>query len=357
MIKKITKVTLCIILVVSAFSLLMAWRLDVFVKIDEKKPSTCEAIELYGSAEDIEIDYSNGTAYLSILDRKGLIQGKDVQGSIGRIDLKKMPWEIESVFSGEGLDNFRPHGLSIYGNTLVAINHPKERGKDPESIETFAISSKGIEHDKTLISPLLESPNDLVLVAEDKLYIGNDNMFNSNINSFEKIQQQLGRPYSTIVFYDGGDMSIAAKNLASVSGLNVTEEGYIIASETNAKRMRVLKQLDDGKLEKLGAISLDGSPDNISISGDKIVVAQVASVSSLIQHFISLQKGDYKPSPSKIESLVFESDKANYAKKREIMFLSLGEDISTASVGVQWDDKLLIGSITDDKIYVCQLGE
>ena len=39
------------------------------------------------------------------------------------------------------------------------------------------------------------------------------------------------------------------------------------------------------------------------------------------------------------------------------LFLSLGEDISTASVGVQWDDKLLIGSITDDKIYVCQLGE
>ncbi len=103
MIKKITKVTLCIILVVFAFSLLMAWRLDVFVKIDEKKPSTCEAIELYGSAEDIEIDYSNGTAYLSILDRKGLIQGKDVQGSIGRIDLNNMPWEIESVFSGEGL--------------------------------------------------------------------------------------------------------------------------------------------------------------------------------------------------------------------------------------------------------------
>ena len=156
MIKKITKVTLCIILVVSAFSLLMAWRLDVFVKIDEKKPSTCEAIELYGSAEDIEIDYSNGTAYLSILDRKGLIQGKDVQGSIGRIDLKKMPWEIESVFSGEGLDNFRPHGLSLYGDTLVAINHPKERGIEPESIEMFLISEAGIEHNKTLSSSLLE---------------------------------------------------------------------------------------------------------------------------------------------------------------------------------------------------------
>ena len=81
------------------------------------------------------------------------------------------------------------------------------------------------------------------------------------------------------------------------------------------------------------------------------------NITVMKKHFISLQKGDYKPSPSKIESLVFESDKSNYVRKREIMFLSLGEDISTASVGAQWDDKLLIGSITDDKIYVCQLGE
>ena len=255
------------------------------------------------------------------------------------------------------MDNFRPHGLSLYGNTLAAINHPKQRGIEAESIEMFLISESGIEHKKTLISPLLESPNDLVLVADDRLYIGNDSMFNSNIGSFEKIQEQLGRPYSTIVFYDGIDMTIASRNLASVSGLNLTKEGYIIASETNAKRIRVLKQLNDGKLEKLGSISLDGSPDNISVLGNQIMVAQVASVVSLIQHFISLQNGDYKPSPSKIESLIFDLNKAQYFKTREILFLSLGDDISTASVGVQWEDNLLIGSITDDKVYVCKLEE
>ena len=53
---------------------------------------------------------------------------------------------------------------------MVAINHPKERGIEPESIEMFLISETGVEHIKTLSSSLLESPNDLVLVAEDKLY-------------------------------------------------------------------------------------------------------------------------------------------------------------------------------------------
>jgi len=355
MLKKITKVIIITILTILVFSLVMAWRLDVFVTINEQKPESCEGIELVGSAEDIEIDYTNGIAYLSILDRKALIQEKDVQGSIGKIDLNNMPWEIETVFTGKDLGNFRPHGLSIYGNTLAAINHPKERGTEPESIEMFLISEKGIVHDKTLNSKLLESPNDLVLVDENKLYIGNDSMFNSNISSFGKIQQQMGRPYSTIVFYNGIDMSIAAENLASVSGLNITEEGFIVASETSAKRIRVLKQLNDGNLEKIGTISLSGSPDNISIFGKKIIVAQVASVFSLIQHFIALQKGDYQPSPSKIESLLFKSNNEKYIDKRNVMFLSLGNDISTASVGAQWDNKLLIGSITDDKIYVCEV--
>ena len=129
------------------------------------------------------------------------------------------------------MDNFRPHGLSLYGNTLAAINHPKQRGIEAESIEMFSISETGIEHKKTLISSLLESPNDLVLVAEDRLYIGNDSMFNSNISSFEKIQEQLGRPYSTIVFYDGIDMTIASRNLASVSGLNLTKDCLLYTSD------------------------------------------------------------------------------------------------------------------------------
>ena len=158
MIKKITKVTLCIILVIMAFSLLMAWRLDVFVTINEKKPNSCEAIELDGSAEDIEIDYKNGIAYLSILDRRGLIEEKDVQGSIGKIDLNSMPWKVENVFSGEGLDNFRPHGLSLYGDTLVAINHPKERGIEPESIEMFLISKQALNITKLSATHYWKAP-------------------------------------------------------------------------------------------------------------------------------------------------------------------------------------------------------
>ncbi|GIS40956.1 MAG: hypothetical protein Ct9H90mP13_08020 [Pseudomonadota bacterium] len=147
-----------------------------------------------------------------ILDRRGLIEEKDAQRETlwEKIDLNSMPWKVEAFSPGEGLDNFRPHGLSLYGDTLVAINHPKERGIEPESIEMFLISKQALNI-KTLSSSLLESPNDLVLVAEDKLYIGNDSMFNSNISSFEKIQQQLGRPYSTIVFYDGIDMTLLLK--------------------------------------------------------------------------------------------------------------------------------------------------
>ena len=68
-IKKITKVTLCIIAIIALLLLLMAWRIGYFVDIQESKPKTCEAINLSGSAEDIDIDYKNGIAYPYLTDR------------------------------------------------------------------------------------------------------------------------------------------------------------------------------------------------------------------------------------------------------------------------------------------------
>jgi len=357
MLKKITKLTLWIIALILAFSLLMAWRLGVFVTINEKKPETCKPIYLAGSAEDIEIDYKNGIAYLSMLDRTGLIQGKDVQGSIGKIDLKNMPWVIENAFSGNGLENFRPHGLSLFGNTVAAINHPKNRGDALESIEIFSIEESGkLIHQKSIASELIDSPNDVVLIDEKKFYVGNDK--DLSLSSLEKIQEQMGRPYSSIAYYDGNQVSIAIDNLSSVSGIDAIDNQYILASETNAKRLAILKRdFESGRLQKVNTFSLNGSPDNISTNGNSVIVAQIPSVFALIQHFIAIQKGEYIPSPSKIERLTWSKNKNDLEEETEILFLSKGVDLSTASVGAIWEDRLLIGSITDDKMYVCRLGE
>jgi hypothetical protein len=81
------------------------------------------------------------------------------------------------------------------------------------------------------------------------------------------------------------------------------------------------------------------------------------SVFALIQHFIAIQKGEYIKKKKKIERLTWSKNKNDLEEETEILFLSKGVDLSTASVGAIWEDTLLIGSITDDKMYVCRLGE
>ncbi|SVB12533.1 uncharacterized protein METZ01_LOCUS165387, partial [marine metagenome] len=51
---------------VGILSLIGLYRMDAFKIIEHNTPESCRALIMDGSAEDIEIDYERGYAYLSI---------------------------------------------------------------------------------------------------------------------------------------------------------------------------------------------------------------------------------------------------------------------------------------------------
>ena len=357
MIKKILKIIGWIILLILLFSLWMLQRMDTFKTITNNTPEVCESFEMAGSAEDIEIDYARGIAYLSIQDREALIKGENAQGFIGKIDLNQKPYELVSALT-EQPDHLRPHGLSLHIDKagkrhMAVINHPKNRGIEPEVIDLYTESSNGLfDFVRSVSDPLFQSPNDVLLVESEKFYVGNDK---GGISTVDKIQEQMGRPMSTVVFYDGESASIAVKNLSSVSGINLSlDQQTVYASETNAKRMAILKRnLADGSLKKIKTVKLTGSPDNINVSEDgSLIVANIPKVWALIQHFIALQNNEYKPSPSQVVRIDFDNKGDPLSEE---LFMSDGYDISTTSVGVIWANKLFLGSIDDKQMHVCEL--
>ena len=89
MLKKILKIFLVIVVIIALFLVIILSRMGAFKTIVVNTPETCESFPMSGSAEDIEIDYERGLAYLSLQDRVSLIKGEKVQGSIVKIDLKK----------------------------------------------------------------------------------------------------------------------------------------------------------------------------------------------------------------------------------------------------------------------------
>ncbi len=357
MIKKILKIIGWIVLLILLLSLWMLQRMDTFKTITNNTPEVCESFEMAGSAEDIEIDYARGIAYLSIQDREALIKGENAQGFIGKINLNQKPYELVTALTKQP-DHLRPHGLSLHIDKagkrhMAVINHPKNRGIEPEVIDLYTESSNGsFDFVRSVSDPLFQSPNDVLLVESEKFYVGNDK---GGISTVDKIQEQMGRPMSTVVFYDGESASIAVKNLSSVSGINLSlDQQTVFASETNAKRMAILKRnLTDGSLKKIKTVKLTGSPDNINVSEDgSLVVANIPKVWALIQHFIALQNNEYKPSPSQVVRIDFDNKGDPLSEE---LFMSDGYDISTTSVGVIWANKLFMGSIDDKQMHVCEL--
>ena len=355
---------------IGVLSLIGLYRMDAFKTIQNNTPEFCEVFNMDGSAEDIEIDYERGYAYLSIQDRAALIRGEMVQGRIVKINLNKKPYEITSALNKQP-EHLRPHGISLHIDNrgkrhLAIINHPKNRGIEPENIDLFSEENNGVfKYVETISDPLFQSPNDLLLVSKNQFYVGNDK---GGETSLDKIQENLGRPMSNIAYFDGNSTSVAAKNLSQVSGINISkDQNLIFASETTAKRISVFhRNMDNGTLKKIHRIKLDGSPDNINVSEDNsLVVATIPKVMALIQHFIALQKGEIKPSPSQVIQIKYKTTvehddstlrelKVRDLEKNEL-FMSDGTDISTASVGAILDNRLFIGSIDDNKILICDL--
>ena len=105
--------------------------------------------------------------------------------------------------------------------------------------------------------------------------------------------------------------------------------------------------IDSGAITELARIAVPTSPDNIDVAADSsLTVAGHANTMKLIMHFI---KGT--PAPSQVLRVIPDND--GNAAIDEI-YLNAGDGISASSVGATYGNKLLIGSITDRKLLVCE---
>jgi arylesterase/paraoxonase len=303
----------------------------------------CEALDLEGSAEDIQIDRERGFAYMSVIDRMALATGSDAQGTILRVDLNTATAIAEPALI-DPPGHFRPHGISLFidengQRSLVAINHPIDRGVGQEVVELFQEDQPGrFRHVDTFITDLLTNPNDLVAVGARQFYVAQDN------------GAARDGSLTTLVYFDGQVGSVVADDIASGGGINVSQDGgTLYVAETGGKRVLVLKRnRTDGSVEEVARVDLGTSPDNIDIAEDgSLWIGAHSSLLSLVLHFIA---GADAPS----QVLRVEIDAAGDATSEEI-YLNRGEEISASSVGATYGNKLLIGSITAPKMLICEM--
>ncbi|MGB5092825.1 MAG: SMP-30/gluconolactonase/LRE family protein [Parvibaculum sp.] len=323
------------------------------VKVDV--PADCRAIASVPGPEDIAIDRERGIAYVSAMDRRlarsNLPGAKGVRGGIYTIDLTRdvADWTLAPVTPATPAD-FRPHGISLFvmpdgARRLFVVNHPADGG---QSIDILDVAENGdLSLFKSVTSPLLVSPNDVVAVGPDNFYVTNDHGTPSD--SGKMIDDVLLLGHANVVHYDGKTMSQAADGLVYANGINASADGrHIYVASSLGMALHVYdRDLVSGKLTAVDYARLGTGVDNIDVQPDGSLLIAAHP------HMLDLQAHAADPgklSPSQVVRVV---PGAQGGGEAATIYLNNGEEISAASVAAGYQDKMLIGDIFDPKILVC----
>jgi arylesterase/paraoxonase len=215
--------------------------------------------------------------------------------------------------------------------------------------ELFRETSPGhFTHTRTWSHPLFLSPNDLVAVSPSQFYVANDKPSGGGLAA---VLQQLGIGGSPLTYVDDAQVRVVKDDIASGGGVNVSADGRrLYVAETAAQRIRVLERdTFSGDVTDLARVDVVSSPDNVDVAADgSLWIGAHANTLKLIQHFAA-----EAPAPSQVIRVMLGAD--GQAKSIEDIYLDDGRQFSASSVGVNYDNLVLIGSITERKVMVCTM--
>jgi len=310
----------------------------------------CSCVKVTGlpGPEDITVDAARGIAFISSDDRRAALAGRPVQGAIYGLNLQEERGKAVSLTADFGRE-FHPHGISLYksaaGETLLfAINHTTAGN----FVEIFEYRNKKLCHRESISHPLMHSPNDLVAVGPRSFYASNDHGNRSEWGRALEEYLQLGR--SSVVYFDGSDMRIAAEGFAYANGIQVDRSGTRLYVATTIGRSLHLfaRDIPTGKLTKERDISLGTGADNIEIDADgNLYIACHPKLLAFSAH----TKNRARPSPSQVLKISF-STADRYAIKE--IYLNDGKEISGSSTAAPFRDGFLVGQVFEDYIVLCR---
>ncbi len=338
-----------VLIVVAALAGTFVMRSGMLVDRGPELVTACTVIDGQGkSGEDILIDRERNLALVSWMDRRGSVNGNPTPGMIGKIDLTSPEPKIESATVADPAE-LRTHGMSLYigpdgQRVLFAISHPI--GK-PHRVEIFEANADGLyEHKQTVEGIGLFKPNDLAAVGPRQFYVANDSGAKSGSDKFR--EGVLGSPIAQITYYDGEKFSVAYDGVAAPGGIATSPDlKTVYVAETQGHKVSTFsRDVATGKLTHVSDIPLNSLPDNIDIAEDGTLwIASHANAIALVRQFAD----ESKVAPT----LIFRVTATEKPDVKQV-FYTKGDVISAGSVAATHNGKMLLGSITDKKILVCE---
>jgi arylesterase/paraoxonase len=314
----------------------------------------CKVLAMEASAEDIQIDRANGLAYLSYLDRRGLVEGKQVRGTVMLIDLNASEPRPRPALASDPAD-FRPHGMSLYragdgSQRLFVISHTPIGGGVRHEVHLFEQGPTGaFVLLRTVRDPLFRRPNAMVATGPEQFYVANDS---GASGGWQRLQEfLLRRGLSTVAYFDGSKARVVASGIKSGAGIALSPDGTkIYVSETVGKRIRVFaRNAASGDLTAEETVDIDSAPDNLSVdSAGRVWIVAHARTLALVRSFAD--------AANKAPTQVLRFDPAGKGAGRlQQVYMNSGAELSGGAGAAVYQNSLLMGSITDRKLVRCRL--
>ncbi|KAJ2699381.1 hypothetical protein H4218_002687 [Coemansia sp. IMI 209128] len=261
--------------------------------------------------------------------------------------------------------DFRVHGFDIYWDnldptelTFMFVNH--QRKGSAISIFKHRVGAGFIEHVKTVKSPLLFSPNDVVATSRSTFYATNDLRHKSGI--LRKIETLLGMPWGHIVYYGPeGIVSKARSGIAYPNGIARSPGGGLIyVAASSEPSVYAFKPTYDGALQLAGKATFRGFvPDNISVdaaTGELLVSGFLNTLEMFRYNREVLFGTDARPA-SAIRRLIPSADARRRFAEESILIHSGDLLPSTTIAVVQRRNnvrRMVLGSVMADHIAICE---
>ncbi|MEZ5921605.1 MAG: SMP-30/gluconolactonase/LRE family protein [Parvularculaceae bacterium] len=340
-------VALAVIIVGGWFAYNIIPASGVFTRLKPQLVNECRRVDIFPGTEDVTIDPSTQTAFISADDRRATFAGAPVDGGIYTLSLDGSDKVVK--VSPENFTDFHPHGISLFlpgdgAKRLFVINHTEEDG---DRVEIFDVGyANNLIHVESVAFPAMSSPNDIVAVGPRSFYVTNDRGYKTGLMS--TLEAWLALPFSSLAYYDGQHGRIAAKHLTYANGVNTSMDGATVyVSEFLRRRVDLFsRDYKTGALTKIKSFPTGAGPDNIEVDKDGALwIAGHPKVFSFLRH----ARDASIPSPSVVMKIDPETG------KRKKVFVDTQGTLNASSVGAVWDDQLVVGSVFDDHVMVCAL--
>lgn len=342
---RLTKRILLVILVLFiAFVLHILISTGFFRTIENQFEGTLVKKVSLPGAEDITLSYTDKFALISSTDRKAIPPKDEEHGGLYYMELESGNFELTPLTTAFA-KSFAPHGISMIKKDstykVMAVNHTPQG----HSIEVFTMDGENLIHEKSLTDPSMVSPNDVVLIDENRFYFTNDHGYTKGIGKF--LEEYGGLALSNVVYFDGSNYREVASGIAYANGINFDpKRNLVYVASPRDFMVKVYSKNEDGSLRFIEDIACGTGVDNIELDSEGNL--WIGAHPNLIR-FSQYAKGKKTIAPSEIIKINYRG-KNDYSVKK--IYVEDGSTMSASTVAAPFGNFILTGNVMDDGFLI-----